>query len=255
MGVRWKRYLRTPYRKLRSTGVLDLPTWFKSYEAKSEALLHRVNNADLVVHVGAHLGQEADAYETLGARCVVWCEADPTLFRRLKTRLTMRRLLIRSSCRHKAILAAVSNGETPFVQLHRFSNDGASNSIHAPTDVMKSRWPSLVENEKMVSVGTLTLNEVLHKTGASPENFRRPLLVLDVQGHELEVLKGLSPDLLQHFNSVIVEVSTEPLFDGGASYDALCTILGDHQFVCVSERPDYHGDVLFVSSTSLHANP
>ena len=37
----------------------------------------------LVVHVGAHLGQEAEAYRGMGATRVIWIEGDPDIYKRL----------------------------------------------------------------------------------------------------------------------------------------------------------------------------
>ena len=53
-------------------------SWRKYFRAsRYELLMHRLAPVDLIVHVGAHWGEEAEFYESCGAATVLWIEADP----------------------------------------------------------------------------------------------------------------------------------------------------------------------------------
>lgn len=55
--------------------------WKKHFRAsKYELLMERRAPIDLVVHVGAHWGEDAAFYERCGAKTILWVEADPTTY-------------------------------------------------------------------------------------------------------------------------------------------------------------------------------
>lgn len=63
-----------------------------------------------------------------------------------------------------------------------------------------------------------------------PEVVNAPaLLKVDVQGYELEVLKGAG-DLLRRFRAVVLEVSHQELYRGAPTFDDLNTFLDDAGF-------------------------
>ncbi len=66
-----------------------------------------------------------------------------------------------------------------------------------------------------ISVSVRTLDEIYNNS-----DLANTLLKVDVQGYELEVLKGAS-DLLQQTNFVLLEVSLANLFEGGVEIDTL----------------------------------
>ena len=41
-----------------------------------------------VIHVGAHRGEEVNEYEDLGAKQVIWVEANPDVFEEMRVALT-----------------------------------------------------------------------------------------------------------------------------------------------------------------------
>ena len=74
------------------------------------------------------------------------------------------------------------------------------------------------------------------------------MLVVDVQGHEFEVLKGLG-DGLRAFALCKCEVSRLPIYQGGARFEeidahmrAMGFRLASHRYVQVPR----HGDVLYL---------
>lgn len=196
----------------------------------------------LVVHVGAHLGEEAWFYEALGARTVVWIEADPELHARLVEVLEARPA---GETKHIALQALVSADNVGVLSLRRYSNDGASNSVYGPTRKFNEAWPSLEETGEAIVLPTHTLRDVLNRASIEIESFRRTLLVVDVQGHELAVLQGAGDELLGHFDLALLEVSSEAIYDGGAAAHEVMSAMRAAGFVPEGATPQFHGDLLF----------
>jgi FkbM family methyltransferase len=75
------------------------------------------------------------------------------------------------------------------------------------------------------------------------------LLVIDVQGMELEVLQGFG-DHLQGFNFLMVELSDTPLYQGEAPAAQVGDWLAERGFSRVSPY-ERHNDVMFIKNTAL----
>jgi FkbM family methyltransferase len=208
--------------------------------------LRGAGEIELVVHVGAHLAQEADGYRALGARRIIWIEGDPETYARLVQRLETVKP-IDASVDHVAICALVSETEAQPIAFHRFNNDGASSSVYPPTECLKRRWPSLDTMGKAVELRTRTLESILDQIGLEPSSKARSLLVLDVQGHEAAVLAGMGR-YVRHFELCECEISKEPIYEGGALYADIKTIFDAMGYDLVSHCEatlPWHGDVIF----------
>lgn len=200
---------------------------------------------DLVVHVGAHLAEELTVYEAIGARTVVWIEGDPDLFQRMLTALDRP-----SSAVHIPVCALVSSQDNKAMQLIRYSNDGASNSVYEPTELLTHRWPGLSTTGEPVKTVSSTLTTILRAASIDPSNYPTSLLLLDVQGHELAVLKGIGDELLRQFSYVRCEVSEFEIYAGGATTSDIDNYLRQRGYVPITERPDFHGDILYRNDQS-----
>lgn len=219
-------------------------SWRKYFRAsKIELLMHRLAPIDLIVHVGAHLAQEASEYEGYGAKCVLWIEADPETHGALEKVLRSRT----GETRHLSENALVSSSVGEPVSFHRFNEGGASSSVHRATETLKARFPNTGETGEVLTLTTRSLPEILARHDLDPRAARQPMLVVDVQGHELEVLKGLG-DTLKDFSLCTCEVSRVPYYNGGASFDEIDAHMRSNGFRLVSHRAiqvPRHGDVLY----------
>lgn len=219
-------------------------SWRKYFRAsKYELMMDRLAPVDLVVHVGAHWAEDATLYEGYGAKSVLWIEADPDTYAKLTTVLTAHD----GPARHMAENALVSASDGDALSFHRFKGDGASSSVHRATDTLKARFPEAGETGEVLEMTTRSLPEILARHKIDPTQALRPLLVLDVQGHEFEVLKGLG-DGLEAFELCKCEVSRVPMYDGGATFDQIDAHFRAHGYRLVSHRyPQVprHGDVLY----------
>lgn len=144
-----------------------------------------------------------------------------------------------------ALVSATDGEELTF---NRFNGDGASSSVYTSTETYRDRFPHSHETGEVIQLKSRSLPEILARHQIEVTSFKRPMLVVDVQGHELSVLKGLGEGLKQ-FAQCKCEVSRIPMYDGGAQFtdiDAHMTSMGfglaSHRYVQVPR----HGDVLYI---------
>ena len=235
------QFLKPVERAIRSLIPKALRDHFRP--SVDDVLLTKMAPIDLIVHVGAHWGEDAELYETLGAKTVLWIEADPATFQKLTAALSQRS----GQTTHLMENALVSAEGGQAIDFHRFDDDGSSSSVYPSTDVYRARFPDSRETGEVVTLKTRSLPEILaqHKIDISAAG--RAMLVVDVQGHELSVLKGLG-DGLKDFHLCKSEVSRVPMYDGGALYSdvrAYFESMGFHLAPHRHIRVPRHGDVLF----------
>ncbi len=221
------------------------PGWRKYFRAsKYELMMDRLAPVDLIVHVGAHWGEDAGRYEGWGARTVLWIEADPATHARLVQTLGDRP---DTGTRHLTDCALVSATRGETLSFHRFNGDGSSSSVYGTTDTYRTRFPHSRETGETIQMVTQPLPDILARHGIDPAAFARPMLVVDVQGHELAVLRGIGTGL-QAFDLCKCEVSRVPMYAGGALFPEIDTHFRDQGFRLVSHayaRVPRHGDVLY----------
>lgn len=198
------------------------------------------------IHVGAHHGEEVDAYTAFGFRDILWIEASPTDFAVLNKKLGAKSS---ATVRNTAICAFLSDTDGDSVELRRFNNDGASSSMYAGTELMKDQWPGLGETGIIENVQTATLDLIAEENGFARADF----LAVDVQGAELLVLNG-ALKVLDSVHAVITEVSQKPFYDGAVLYPELKAFLEAHGFTEKTEAP-IHGDQLYVRESLFPQTP
>lgn len=94
---------------------------------------------------------------------------------------------------------------------------------------------------KTIDLPMVRLDSIL--SDAESENF--PYWVLDVQGNELNVLKG-SGSLLDQCHSIYTEVSTREVYKGGVLFQELKNYLNDKGFIPLWDPLDAsHENVIF----------
>lgn len=104
-----------------------------------------------------------------------------------------------------------------------------SSSMLPMAELHEEAFPYTKGSEE-VKVGMVTLEEM------SELIIERALLKIDVQGFELEVLKGAG-EFITAFRAVVLEVSHETLYHGAPTPEELCAWLDAHGFT-YSKRVD-----------------
>jgi len=184
-----------------------------------------------VVHVGAHLAEEAEAYERFGWTPVIWVEAQPQLVTKLKLNL--------DPGIHSVLEAAVWNVDGAELELNLASNSQSSSLLKF--GLHEEYYPEITYVGRL-KVRTSRLDTLL-------QNFDCPNFInLDLQGVELEALQGLG-NLIERFDYIFVEINRKEVYKNCTSVHDLDQFLSDRNFSRVGTRWKYRegwGDALYV---------
>lgn len=182
-----------------------------------------------VLHVGAHLAEESKDYKRAGVKHVVWVEANERLFRQLRRTVPSTDLVI------NAVVGAEDGKQVTF---HTANNSQSSSILELGTHRTAHPEVEYVDSE------TLTmrrLDSLYDEYPIGSPNFMN----LDIQGAELEALKGLGSHL-DEFDYIYSEVNKEELYVGCCLISDLDDYLTDFKRVETSWTPFGWGDAFYV---------
>lgn len=74
-------------------------------------------------------------------------------------------------------------------------------------------------------------------------------VILDVQGAELEVLKGFSAKVLNNIRSLQIEVSTKSFYKGGVLFNEVNNFLINNKFILSKPPHTNHCDVFYINTS------
>ena len=159
-----------------------------------------------VLHVGANIGEEAPVYDELGIKQVAWIEANPNLIPKLK-----------ETCKtfHHRYFNIAAGEKNKMTTLHISNNAGQSSSI-LDLGTHKIAHPE-VHYVEDIEVPMYRLEDFFREL-AFVEDFPiegADFLNMDLQGYELQALKGMG-DLLSQFKWAYLEVNKAELYKGCA---------------------------------------
>jgi FkbM family methyltransferase len=218
------------------------------HRASIEHFLERMRDVGplgTTVHVGAHAGEEVDSYRAHGAQRIVLVEANPASCDALRARY--------AGAADVSVLHAAATdheGEARLL-LHTTDRGGTESASLLPMRELARIVPTL-DTAGTVDVPARTLDSLLAEEGIDPGDVG--LLVLDVQGAELQVLRGATR-ALESVRAVLTEVALIDLYEGAALEQDLVRELGHRGFQPVDalyyelydsdRRFPAWGDVLF----------
>lgn len=189
-----------------------------------------------ILHVGAHLGEEAEQYQRYaGDPMVIWVEANPEVIPKL------RECLLPFPTHHivNALVTDRKDDERPF---HVTNYDGMSSSVFE------------FDRHPMFSPDTVFVNHLVLPTTTIDDicehlNFWPQMLCLDIQGAELLAFRG-AHSALAGIQWVYTEVSIAPVYKGGAQMYEIDDYLGAFGFrraeTDLGMHGGTHGDALYV---------
>lgn len=148
-----------------------------------------------VIHCGASIGHEAELYDSLGIKKVLWIEAIPDVFTVLTGNV--------SKYRHDAICACLSDKEDE-LEFFVSNNDGLSSSF-LPFGVHSEIHPT-IEYSHSLTMKTSLLKDI---------PFKGNFLVMDLQGAELKALEGLG-ERISEIDYIYSEVNKRETYRGCA---------------------------------------
>lgn len=190
---------------------------------------------DGVLHVGAHKAEELAGYRKARFGRVIWVEAQPELVDELRKTVEAEGDLVVQAC-----VWSVSGLKRSL----KITNNGESSSLYS-LGTHETHHPE-IEVIREVEMTTSTLFE------AVPLEANFEFMNIDIQGAELEALKGLGKRL----DSVLwiyLEVNREQLYRGIPQIEEITSWLRERGYVLALSlwTPYNWGDALFVRASPL----
>lgn len=185
---------------------------------------------DSVLHVGAHMAEEESEYRKHAWGPVTWIEAQPQLASELKEKLDPINNLV--------IEAAVWEKSGIEFDLKIASNSQSTSLLDFGTHSKTYPDITYVDN---IKVKTVTLEEIL------PKNIHLDFMNLDIQGAELQALKGIGPRLTR-VRWIYSEINSEEVYKSCTTLPELEAFLQDRGFIRLCTKWDHcktWGDALF----------
>lgn len=190
-----------------------------------------------IIHVGAHYGQEYEAYVNNGVTNIVFIEPCTPAFKVLQSRVGNSENVITFQC-----ACGEANGHAEmYVET---KNNGQSNSLlKARTHLI--RYPEIQFNDRE-TVAVRRLDEL-------PLNIANyNLLMMDTQGGELNVLKGATQTLMG-IDYIYTEVNNQELYEGNAMVHEIDAFLDDqfHRVETYWVGDHGWGDAIYIRKTGI----
>lgn len=184
-----------------------------------------------VVHVGAHLGEEARFYARFGFSPVWWIEGNADVLPQLRKNVEPL---------GGVVVGALVSDQSKTLTFHLASNGQSSSYYELGTHAR--------EHPDVTYVGTRTLEATTLDDLVSAGRIGAlvTLLCMDVQGAELDVLRG-SERLLEGVQACYLEVNTDDVYQGCAQEPEVTAWLGARGFTKRIEKITAHswGDCLY----------
>jgi FkbM family methyltransferase len=184
-----------------------------------------------VLHVGGHFGQESAYYEHM-LKPVLWIEADPGSFVILSQNIAK----VDNQIAVNALVSDTVREET----MHVTSNNGMSSSVHPLSSIGKVAFD--IQNTHTIQLTTNTLNNLLPIEGLTLDFW-----VIDVQGHEYQVLRG-GDKVISHARWILIEGSNRPYYDNMALFPEVKNLLETYGFIQVYCPRADHFEALFMNT-------
>ena len=185
-----------------------------------------------ILHVGAHMCQERDAYSSCGIqdKDIYWVEGNGDIVRSM--------LHAHPQWNIYQELISDKNGEN--VNFIIMNSDQCSSILEL--DECKREHPSIVEVSRRIQQ-TCRLDTLIARNNIPPIDFMN----IDIQGAELLALKGMGHEL-DHVKYIYTEVNTKHIYKDCPLIGELDSFLSEHGFVRKETSMTTHGwgDALYV---------
>jgi FkbM family methyltransferase len=147
------------------------------------------------IHIGAHYGEEKQWYEQNKINPVVWIEANPNYLEKIKS-------MVGDDI---VIISGVGNENKK--ELFNVSNNGESSSF-LELHTHKIKHPDVFYVEK-IEIEIKRMTDLIKEYSLNMDDYN--FLNLDIQGFELEALKGFD-NHINNFDYIYSEVNSDYLY-------------------------------------------
>ena len=200
--------------------LLDFDHLVSKYEMKIKGVLH----------IGAHYGQEHNLYKRHGIENISYFEPLVSNFEKLNENIND------GSSLYRVALGNENKKVSMFVET---ANQGMSSSILEPK-IHLSQYPH-IKFESTEEVDMRRLDDM----GINENDYN--MIVIDVQGYEMEVFKG-STNFLNKIDYIFSEINNVHLYENGTLLPDLIDFLSKYNFKLVEENwaGETWGDGFFI---------
>jgi len=153
-----------------------------------------------IIHIGAHELEELPDYLNRNVRRIIWIEANPDKYNFIEEKLKRFKNMT---------LGKFAAGKKNDFQNLNLSNNGQSSSL-LELGTHKMRYPDIDYISK-IQVEIKSLDNWLDENINNKDQYN--FINIDIQGYELEALKGM-PNQLKIAEYVYIEVNFEEVYDG-----------------------------------------
>lgn len=192
-----------------------------------------------ILHLGAHLAEEADDYAANGITDVIWVEGNAGLIDGLKTKLENYEM---NSQIHNIMISEKDKEEIIF----NITDFDQSSSILEPALTQKFHKTTVVKTQKVIG---RRLEDYFQENQISLSGYK--LVNLDLQGYELPALKSFG-NLLENFDFIMTEINLKELYKNGTLLKELDRFLLQRGFVRKETfvTGNFWGDALYVRKSN-----
>lgn len=149
-----------------------------------------------ILHLGAHTGEESEAYEELGIKNVLWVEADRAIMRKLKKHVPDY---------NETVCAVVGPEDNAVVVFNKANNEQSSSILELGVHRRYHPEVSYVSKEERK---TTKVDTLMKKTDLDIN-----MMNIDLQGAELLALQGAT-NTLEQIDYIYTEVNDMELYKG-----------------------------------------
>lgn len=191
---------------------------------------------DGIVHIGAHYGREYFDYSALGVPKMIFFEPLISNFEILHRNVPESSDVI-------LVNKALGNDTKKIKMYVETANDGQSSSILEPK-VHLTQYPHITF-DAIEEVNMIRLDDFFELENIDMHLYN--MINIDVQGYELEVLKG-SEKFLDGVDYIYTEVNRDVLYKNCVQVEELDSFLGDYGFERVKTiwTGDTWGDAIYI---------
>lgn len=192
-----------------------------------------------VLHVGAHLGEEAPLYAQIKVP-VWWVEANPEVLVKIND--------VVAPYKNQWLLSAlVTDQDGPPRTFHVTNYDGMSSSVF-DFGTHRQDHPDTVFTHD-IELPTRSLDSLVAEYGIEAN-----MLVMDIQGAEMLALRG-AKELIPKLDFIYSEINTQPVYKGGALVGEIDALLSDFRRAETAMTPYGWGDGFFARKTLPRVRP
>lgn len=160
---------------------------------------------DTILHIGAGVGTELPVYQGLNCKRIIAIEPDPTLFKKLQAKA---KRFDNVEVQQKWISENTGERNASVFTNPRF------NSLLSADKKLLDYFPN-VSNPKTLKVKTKSFNELFKENINVTDNILN-ILILEVQGIEIQLLNNCSLDTFHGFDWIVIRTSAQALYKNGA---------------------------------------